>query len=117
MKPLMIKLPFRGLANLCLLAVVACMAVVLATGCHKSGTGQQSGSASQQGIVPTDPVVVSNLAVLTHELRKTMRVSRLTGDFNQFVTASGVEVPPPPAGQKYAINGQLRVILVDANAK
>ena len=116
MKSLMVKLPSGGLTNLCRLAVVACLAVTLAAGCHKNNT-PQSATASQEGIVPTDPQVVSNLDLLTRKLRRTIQTHRLTGKFDEFVATAGIEAPPPPAGQKYAINKFWRVILVDANAK
>jgi hypothetical protein len=91
------------------------MAVALAAGCHKNNA--QTPLASEQGIVPTDPVVASNLVNLTGLLRRTLPRHRLTGNFDEFVAAAGVEVPPPPPGQKYAINKMWHVILVDANAK
>jgi hypothetical protein len=118
MKSLMVKLPSGGLTNLCRLAVVACLAVTLAAGCHKNNN-PQSATASQEGIVPTDPLVVSNLAILTAQVHRSLNQNqyRLTGSFEQFVDVSHVEVPPPPPGQKYAINKVWRVILVDANAK
>jgi hypothetical protein len=115
MKPLTMKLTSAGLTNLCRLAVVACMAVALAVGCHKDSA--QAVVASDQGIVPKDPQVVSNLVILNHELRQAMHQHRLTGNFDEFVAAAGVEVPPPPAGQKYSINKNWHIILVDANAK
>jgi len=91
------------------------MAVALAVGCHKNNT--QAGIVSQEGIVPSDPQVASNLVNLTGTLRRCMNQHRLTGDFDEFVSACSVNVPPPPAGQKYAINKMWHVILVDANAK
>jgi hypothetical protein len=111
----MIKLSSGGLTNLCRVAVVACMAVVLAVGCHKNET--QAVITFDQGIVPSDPLVASNLVKLTGILRRTLPRHRLTGNFDEFVEAAGVEVPPPPAGQKYVINKRWQVILVDANAK
>jgi hypothetical protein len=113
----MIKRPSGGLTNLCRLAVVACMAVALAAGCHKTNPGPPTIPPSELGIVPTDPQVVSNLDLLTRKLRRTIQTHRLTGKFDEFVATAGIEAPPPPAGQKYAINKFWRVILVDANAK
>jgi hypothetical protein len=92
------------------------MAVALAVGCHKKTT-QAVVTPAAKAIVPSDPVVASNLAHLTHELRQSLHQHRLTGDFDEFVAATGVEVPPPPAGEKYAISKTWEVILVDANAK
>jgi hypothetical protein len=119
-KSLLIKLPSGGLTNLCRLAVVACMAVTLAAGCHKNNnTSQSAAASSQEGIVPSDPQVATNLAILTAQVHRSLNQHqyRLTGSFEQFVEVSHVEAPPPPPGQKYAINKVWRVILVDANAK
>jgi hypothetical protein len=93
------------------------MAVVLAAGCHKTDPGPPTIPPSELGIVPADPLVVSNLDLLTRKLRRTLQTRRLTRKFDEFVAAADIEVPPPPAGQKYAINKFWRVILVDANAK
>jgi hypothetical protein len=90
------------------LALLALLAAMLAGGC------QRQGGAAQQGIVPTDPEVASNLASLSRELRKAMPHHQLTRNFDDFVAATQIQVPAPPTGQKYAINEKWRVILVDA---
>ena len=55
----------------------------------------------------------SVLAQLTHELHRAMIRRKLSGSFEEFVAISHVEVPPPPAGKKYAISKQWRVVLVN----
>jgi hypothetical protein len=63
---------------------------------------------------PENGNVDATLAELTRELRKTMIRRRLSGSFEEFVAVRNLTVPAPPAGKKYAISKQWRVILVDA---
>ena len=86
----------------------ALLAAALAGGCHKAG------GAADQGIAPPDPQVAANLASLSRKLRQAMPHHQLTRNFDDFVAATHVEVPPPPPGEKYAINPHWKVILVDA---
>ena len=80
-----------------------------------------SGGAPGPTPTPTTPVTLSApegnydaiLGELTRELRRTMIGRRLSGSFDEFVAISNVKVPPPPAGKKYAISKQWKVILVD----
>jgi hypothetical protein len=113
-KPLLITPTCHGLANLGRLGVVFFVALVVVVGCQKN---EQVVVAADEGIVPTDPQVVENLANLSGTLRRTMHQHRLTGKFDEFVAAANVEAPPPPPGQKYAISKKWKVILVDASAK
>jgi hypothetical protein len=87
------------------------LSVCLALG---AGCRDKAGSGSSEGVQVTDPLVASNLANLSHELRKAMPRYKLTRNFDEFVTITHVEVPPPPAGQKYAISKEWKVILVDS---
>ena len=109
LKPLKNQLPSGGLTNLGCLALVACLAVGLAGGCHKTG-----GGASDEGIAPSDPQVAANLANLSRELRRAMPRTRLSTNFDEFVAFAHLDVPPPPPGQKYAISKKWKVILVEA---
>ena len=115
MKSSILSLSSGGLASLCRLGVVACMAVVLAAGCSKSAPTDLSASRA----VSSDPQVVSNLDMLTDELHHCMNSHgrHLTGSFDEFVEVAQLTPPPPPPGKKYAINKGWRVILVDANTK
>jgi len=88
--------------------LVAFLAVALAGGCHKKN------GASEEGIVPSDPLVAANLVTLSRELRRALPGLNKSRSFENFVTVSQVEVPPPPPGQKYAISTKWKVILVDA---
>jgi hypothetical protein len=99
--------------------VVVAIALMLSAGCHHGRGGGTAVLANEDGMVPSDPEVQKNLAILTSEVHRGLSSSqaKLTGDFDQFVAVSGVQVPPPPAGEKYAINSKWKVILVDANAK
>jgi hypothetical protein len=115
MKSSMVKMSSGSVAKLCCFMIVVCAAAVLTAGCHKGGTGS---TAATQGIVPTDPQVVSNLDYLSVQLRRTLnrRGATMPANFDQFAEAAKITPPPPPPGQKYDIRN-MRVILVDANAK
>lgn len=89
---------------------VSCCAILvlaLAAGCHKNG------GASDAGIAPTDPAVAANLANLSREVRRALPGLNKSRDFANFTNVAHVEVPPPPPGQKYAINERWKVILVE----
>ena len=96
-----------GAPNLGRLAGLALFVLTMACGCHRHAT-------AQTGIVPSDPQIASNLATLSHELRRAMPHYKLTRSFDDFVAQTRVEVPAPPPGQKYAINEKWKVILVDS---
>jgi hypothetical protein len=78
------------------------------------------GPPSMNPGAPPEPVVLpeagsteANLNQLSHALRKYVAGSRsVPKDFNDFLTKSGVQAPPPPAGKKYVIQGQI-VTLAD----
>lgn len=88
---------------------------MLAGGCHKPIPAEVVDV--QEGITPTDPQVTANLAELSGLLRRSMHQHRMTGTFENFVEVTKADVPPPPAGEKYAISKRWKVILVEANAK
>jgi len=70
--------------------------------------------AAPQVIPPApDGNIEATLAQLTRELHRTMIGRRLSGSFEEFVAVRNLQVPPPPAGKKYAISKQWRVVLVD----
>jgi hypothetical protein len=63
------------------------------------------------GVAP-EPIVVPDSgspdANLSQLLRKYIAGSRsLPKDFNDFLAKSGVQPPPPPAGKKYVMQGQV----------
>ena len=75
------------------------------------GQGPVPTTATARPITGTDPNSV--LAQLTRELHRTMIGRKLSGSFDEFVAISHVQVPPPPAGKKYAIDKHWHVVLVN----
>ena len=66
------------------------------------------GAAPEPIVVPDGGSSEANLDQLSHALRKYVAGSRsVPKDFNDFVVKSGVQPPPPPAGKKYVIQGQV----------
>ena len=65
-------------------------------------------SAPPAIVVPDSGDVNANLGQLSLALRKYIAGShRLPKDFEDFVARSGVQPPAPPAGKRYAIQGQV----------
>jgi hypothetical protein len=93
--------PFTSSA-LCRLLVTGLAVLLFATGCSRH---------SQDAAL--DPQVAETLVNLTRELHHTMPGRKLNRNFDEFVALRHLEVPPPPAGKKYAINEQWKVVLVD----
>ena len=59
-------------------------------------------------VVPDSGSPDANLSQLSLALRKYIAGSRsLPKDFNDFLAKSGVQPPPPPAGKKYVMQGQV----------
>jgi hypothetical protein len=92
-----------GLRPGCALAGLACAALLLA------GCGRHTGAAAEVD----NPEVNATLAQLTQELHHTMAGRKINRDFDEFVSLRHLEVPPPPAGKKYAINENWKVVLVN----
>jgi hypothetical protein len=66
------------------------------------------GAAPEPIVVPDGGSTEANLNQLSHALRKYVAGSRsVPKDFNDFLVKSGVQLPPPPAGKKYVIQGQV----------
>lgn len=106
--PRKLQIAPRGLPNpVCILLTIG-IASAAFCGCQKKA------QATEDGIAPPDPQTAANLATLSHDLRRAMPHYKLTGDFNEFAATAHIDVPPPPAGLKYAINKKWKVILVDA---
>jgi hypothetical protein len=58
--------------------------------------------------------VNATLAQLTQQLRRTIaRTRSMPTSFEDFVATAQMQVPPPPAGKKYAITQQGTVVLED----
>ena len=55
-----------------------------------------------------------NLEAITLQLHHWIGAKqRLPRNFEEFAASESSKIPPPPAGKKYAINSQWRVVLVD----
>lgn len=55
-----------------------------------------------------------DLAALTRGVRRWVAAHRqVPASFEDFTAKSGINAPPPPAGKKYALSKEMRVILVD----
>jgi hypothetical protein len=80
----------------------------------RHGPPSMSQSAAPEPIVLQDGgSTEANLNQLSHALRKYVAGSRsVPKDFDDFIKKSGVQPPPPPAGKKYVIQGQV-VALAD----
>jgi hypothetical protein len=69
-------------------------------------------AAAKPAVVAPNADVNATLSQLALELRKyVMRTRSVPKNFDEFVAKSGIQVPPPPEGKKYAIDGQ-SVVLV-----
>lgn len=69
-------------------------------------------SAAPAIVVPDDADVNATLVRLSLELRKyVMRPRTVPKTFEEFLTKSQAQVPPPPAGKKYAIENQAVVLV------
>lgn len=56
----------------------------------------------------------ANLAELTRELRRyIVATKQRPASFEDFVANAKVKAPPPPAGKKYALSSEMRVVFVD----
>jgi hypothetical protein len=56
----------------------------------------------------------ARLAELTRELRRwIVRTKERPSSFEDFVAKAGIKPPAPPAGKKYALSKEMRVMLVD----
>jgi hypothetical protein len=124
------------LRSLFTFASLLLLAAALAAGCKKQAPAtsaatvvppDQETSASApppspagRAPIPTAPAAVvvpdnadanATLAQLSLELRKyVLRTRSVPRSFEEFATKSRLQVPPAPAGQKYAIQGQAVVL-------
>lgn len=69
-------------------------------------------SATPAIVVPDNADVNATLGRLSLELRKyVMRTRTVPKSFEEFLAKSQAQVPPPPAGKKYAIENQAVVLI------
>jgi hypothetical protein len=78
-----------------------------------TATAPAAGQTGAAGAPTTDSAAV--LTPLTQALRKYYFEHRqVPPTFEEFATAAGIQVPPAPAGKKFAINRKsLEIVLVD----
>ena len=101
--------PLRGLVLLGLW--------LLATGCgRKTESPALTPGLATQGSNPeaASTYADANLAQLTRDLRRwIVKTKQRPASFEEFAASAGVAVPEPPAGRKYVISKEMRVILAD----
>jgi hypothetical protein len=117
----------------CVVIVIA-VAAGLLTACTKKEssanaptpavTSETSANAHSPAPVPAIPLTIAppangdvdaTLAQLTRELHRSMiGAKKLPASFEEFAASRRLDVPPPPAGKKYAISKQWRVVLTEA---
>ena len=75
------------------------------------GPGPMPYTASNAVVIePADPDAA--LAQLSRELRRyVVRTRAVPRTFDEFIEKSHLQAPPPPAGKKYAIQGQAVVLV------
>ena len=78
-----------------------------------SPRGLPTSTAAPAVVVPQNADMNATLSQLSLELRKyVVRTRSVPKDFEEFLAKSHAQVPPPPAGKKYAIQRQ-EVVLVN----
>ena len=91
--------------------------VVAVSGCdNKPAPAKTSGTMLTQGGTSEAATTYAdeNLANLTRELRRwIVKTKQRPASFEEFASAAKLTVTPAPAGKKYAISGEMRVILVN----
>ena len=113
-------------------AVVA-VCLALLTGCHKktvaTNTAPPPSTESTQAVTtagppaptpladippPATPTPEPDLNFLSMRLRDWIFANgRTPKNFDEFAATAHMQIPPPPAGKKYAFTQRMRVILVD----
>lgn len=94
-----------------------CLMGWLVAGCGKEPEAPAKGQAMvTQGASPeaTSTYADAHLAELTRELRRWIVATReKPASFEDFAAKAKIKVPPAPAGKKYALSSEMRVILVN----
>ena len=101
------------------------LTVLFSAGCGKhsnpsSGQAVSAGELAQPqetaSVAPdaTPPATGADLNKLTGELRRWCVMNKRTPKtFEEFASASNLQVPPPPQGKKYALGNGTTVVLVN----
>jgi hypothetical protein len=101
-----------------LIGLATITALGLAAGCSKEpaapvpgqGTMVTQGASAEAASTYAD----ANLAELTRELRRwIVATKQRPASFEEFAAKAKVKIPPPPAGKKYALSSEMRVVLVN----
>jgi len=95
--------------------VLGCLAL-MGGGCGKEASAPAQGGMVTQGGAPpvTDTNSGVDLAQLTRDLKRwIVSTKERPGTFEDYAAKAKVNVPPAPAGKKFAISKEMRVILVD----
>jgi hypothetical protein len=70
--------------------------------------------ATQGGAPPPQVEAGVDLAALTRDLKRwIVSTKERPGTFEEYVAKAKVSVPPAPAGKKFAISKEMRIVLVD----
>jgi len=95
-----------GLMNVALLILVGC-------GKQPEATVPQ-GMATQGAPFVVDTNSGVDLAELNREVKRWMAANqKVPSSFEDFAVQSKVTIPPAPAGKKYVLSKEMRVVLVD----
>jgi len=98
-----------------------CLVLVLGTAMFAAGCGKNSEKPSSSATPPlqttataTNVAAAPDLMELTIDLRRwCARNHRVPASFEEFSATAGVDIPPPTAGKKYVIGGNMQIKLVD----
>ena len=97
------------------LVVLGCLTLA-GGGCGKEASAPTPGGMATQGGAPivTETNSGVDLAELTRGLKRWIVSTReRPGSFEDYAAKAKVSVPPAPAGKKFAISKEMRVVLVD----
>jgi len=97
-------------------AVLGLIAAVTLAGCEKSSSPGTTGGMATQGAPPppAESYEGVDLAQLTRDLKRWIVATKeRPASFEDYVAKAKVSVPPAPAGKKFALSKEMRVILVD----
>jgi hypothetical protein len=124
MKPLSGTVGFAG--RRATPARVICLALILGaamftTGCGKKGAEPAAGATATQPAGQGDATTnttnaAPDLRKLNHAMMQYVaRNHHKPANIEEFAAKSGIEIPPPPPGKKYAMNSRGFIVLVDSS--
>jgi len=119
-----------------LCAGLVCATLLLAAGCRKQAqsptppapapqdtNASQPAPAAPNTAVNSQPVPSATATNATVDLRELngellswiLQNHRRPASFEEFAASSGIQIPPPPRGEKYIINSRGLISLINAN--